>query len=139
MTTTWRDIAKQVIQQALAEAKAQGLDFNATKTYVNARYPFGERAYHPYKIWLSEMKRTFMACPKCGEALELLGNGDDGPHEDCWTCCTCGIEYPHAEFPLPKGYVQAARAIEARREREAQQARERALLMAWNAGEPIRV
>lgn len=58
-TKTWRDAARAVIQQALAEAQAQGLDAEATKRYVNSKYPFGERAYHPYKMWLSEMKNTF--------------------------------------------------------------------------------
>lgn len=58
-TKTWRDVARAVIQKALAEAEAQGLDADATKRHVNAAYPFGERAYHPYKIWLSEMKNTF--------------------------------------------------------------------------------
>lgn len=56
---TWRDIARAVIQQALIEAEAQGLDAEATRKHANAAYPFGQRAYHPYKIWLSEMKRTF--------------------------------------------------------------------------------
>lgn len=58
-TKTWRDVARAVIQKALAEAEAQGLDADATKRHVSAAYPFGERAYHPYKIWLSEMKNTF--------------------------------------------------------------------------------
>ena len=56
---TWRDAAKVAIQKALREAEAQGLDTEATHKHVNAAYPFGERAYHPYKIWLSEMKATF--------------------------------------------------------------------------------
>ena len=60
---TWRDAAKATIQKALQEAEAQGLDAKATHTYVNAAYPFGARAYHPYKIWLSEMKRTFSPKP----------------------------------------------------------------------------
>lgn len=58
-TKTWRDIARATIQQALIEAESQGLDQDATHKHVNAAYPFGARAYHPYKIWLSEMKRTF--------------------------------------------------------------------------------
>lgn len=60
---TWRDAAKVAIQKALQEAEAQGLDAEATRTHVNAAYPFGERAYHPYKIWLSEMKATFSPKP----------------------------------------------------------------------------
>lgn len=59
MAHTWRDSARAVIQAALAEAKAQGLDAAATKVYVNSKYPFGARAYHPYTIWLSEMQKTF--------------------------------------------------------------------------------
>lgn len=58
-TATWRDAARAVIQKALQEAEAQGLDAEATKHYVNAAYPFRQRAYHPYKFWLSEMQNTF--------------------------------------------------------------------------------
>ena len=25
---------------------------------MSAQYPFGERAYHPYKIWLDVVKKT---------------------------------------------------------------------------------
>jgi hypothetical protein len=56
---SWREIARATIQRALQEAESQGLDAEAKKKYVNSRYPFGEHAYHPYKIWLSEMKATF--------------------------------------------------------------------------------
>lgn len=67
-TKTWRDVAHAAIQKALAEAEAQGLDAEATKRHVNAAYPFGERAYHPYKIWLSEMKRTFNPVTKVAQS-----------------------------------------------------------------------
>ena len=56
---TWRDAAKAVIQQALEEAKSQCLSPEEMKKYVSSKYPFGARAYHPYKIWLSEMKAAF--------------------------------------------------------------------------------
>ncbi len=56
---TWRDAAKSAIQKALQEAEAQGLDAEATEKHVRAAYPFGPRAYHPYKAWLSELKATF--------------------------------------------------------------------------------
>ena len=58
-TKTWRDVARATIQTALQEAEAQGLDAAATKAYVNSCYPFGERAYYPYQVWLNEMKRAF--------------------------------------------------------------------------------
>lgn len=67
-TKTWRDIARRVIQEALVEAEEQSMDAATTKAYVNAHYPFGERAYHPYKIWLSEMKRAFNPAPEARPA-----------------------------------------------------------------------
>lgn len=48
----WRDHAEHVVKKALAEAEAQGLDEKATLALVDSRYPFGERAYHPYQMWL---------------------------------------------------------------------------------------
>lgn len=58
-TPTWRDMAQRAIKKALAEAEARCLGPDETKRYVNAAYPFGQRAYQPYKIWLSEMQHTF--------------------------------------------------------------------------------
>ena len=48
----WRNHAEHVIKAALAEAEAQGLDEKATLALVDIKYPFGERAYHPYQMWL---------------------------------------------------------------------------------------
>jgi hypothetical protein len=48
----WRTHAEKVITKALAEAEAQALDEKATLALVDSRYPFGERAYHPYQMWL---------------------------------------------------------------------------------------
>lgn len=71
-------------------------------------------------------------CPECGGELDLFANGDNGPADDCWSCEECGVNYPHSQFPLPKGYVK--RAIEAERERAktVQGEIERASLLAWN-------
>lgn len=71
-------------------------------------------------------------CPECGYELSLYANGDNGPQDDRWTCDTCCIEFPHSEFPLPKGYVKHAREIEAARELEYQQEEDRRKLNAWN-------
>ena len=48
----WYAHAASVIRRALAEAEAQGLDTEATQRLVDAAYPFGERRYHPYTMWL---------------------------------------------------------------------------------------
>ena len=60
---TWRDSAKAAIQKALQEAEAQGLDAEATRTYVNAAYPFGPREYWPYQAWLKAVRQA-LGLPK---------------------------------------------------------------------------
>ena len=77
-TKTWRDLARAAIQKALKEAEAQGLDAEATKAYVNSRYPFGERAYYPYQVWLSEMRRTFGGARPAQSDLEKLRDWIEG-------------------------------------------------------------
>lgn len=64
MMSHWKDTAERVIRKAMAEAKEQGLDFEATTKLVDSRYPFGERAYHPYKMWL-KVRRDLLR-PKMG-------------------------------------------------------------------------
>ena len=51
---SWRDIARPIIAKVLADTKQQ--DEKAIKAALFAAYPFGPREYHPYKIWLSEIK-----------------------------------------------------------------------------------
>lgn len=55
----WRQPARATIERVYNEGVTLGLAGDALKQHVNAAYPFGERAYHPYKIWLDEMKRKF--------------------------------------------------------------------------------
>lgn len=70
---TWREHARVVILQALQEAQAQGLDQKATLALIDSRYPFGERAYHPYKAWLSERRRLVVSPTTAqAQALERL-------------------------------------------------------------------
>lgn len=54
MNGTWRDIARPIIQKVLADT--QGMDEGAVKRALYEAYPFGERQYHPYKVWLDEIK-----------------------------------------------------------------------------------
>lgn len=51
---TWREYAKPVIQKVLAENA--GADLKTKKKALREAYPFGERKYHPYKIWCDEVK-----------------------------------------------------------------------------------
>ena len=50
----WRDYAAPIIAKVLKETKGQ--DEKAIKQALRDAYPFGERKYHPYKIWLDEIK-----------------------------------------------------------------------------------
>lgn len=71
-------------------------------------------------------------CPTCGTQLELYANGDNGPADDRWSCDTCGIEYPHTQFPLPAGYVAEARKAEQVEALARRQADDRWKLAMWN-------
>lgn len=54
MIGRWRAIARPIIARVLAETAGQPeRDIVAA---LREAYPFGERAYHPYKIWLDEIK-----------------------------------------------------------------------------------
>ena len=51
---SWRDTARPIIQRVLKET--EGKDENEIKKALKEAYPFGMRKYHPYKIWLDEIK-----------------------------------------------------------------------------------
>ncbi len=54
MSVSWRDAAAPVIAKALADTKGKP-EAEIRKALFDA-YPFGERAHHPYAVWLSEIK-----------------------------------------------------------------------------------
>lgn len=49
----WRLTARQVIGQVIAQNPE--LSGERLRAAVSDAYPFGDRARHPYKIWLSEV------------------------------------------------------------------------------------
>jgi hypothetical protein len=51
----WRSKAAPIITRVLEETKGKP-DAEIRKALHDA-YPFGPRKYHPYKIWLDEIKR----------------------------------------------------------------------------------
>ncbi len=54
-TSVWRNRAKVVVTRAIADGRLRGLEGKDLERHVSAAYPFGERAMHPYKIWLDEV------------------------------------------------------------------------------------
>lgn len=63
---SWRETSREIIYRVLTETKGQ--DEKAIRKALKDAYPFGERAMHPYKVWLDEIKvqrkkRTFGVRP----------------------------------------------------------------------------
>ena len=53
MKSSWREYAKPIIAKVIAEN--QGKDLREVRKALSQAYPFGQREYHPYKIWLDEI------------------------------------------------------------------------------------
>lgn len=51
----WRKEAAPVIRKVLMDT--QGKPEAEIRKALHDAYPFGQRAYHPYKIWLDEIQR----------------------------------------------------------------------------------
>ena len=49
----WRQQAAAAIREAHA-AVPEGADIKERMKAIDAAYPFGQRKYHPYKMWLIE-------------------------------------------------------------------------------------
>lgn len=52
---TWREASAPIIAKVIAETKSTNL--HLLKTRLREAYPWGQRKYHPYRIWLSEIER----------------------------------------------------------------------------------
>ncbi len=57
--STWRKQAAEVIGEVLDQCPdlQSDEDIKAARARLRAAYPFGEKAHHPYKIWLDEIAR----------------------------------------------------------------------------------
>lgn len=55
MSSKWREIAARTIQQVIDDNP--NLSAGELRKAISNAYPFGQRAHHPYKIWLDEVKR----------------------------------------------------------------------------------
>lgn len=54
----WRDCAKLIIADEIERCCSEGItDPQEIRRCIRDKYPFGERSHHPYKIWLSEVKK----------------------------------------------------------------------------------
>lgn len=51
----WREISMQVVSEVLEKTKGQSE--SEIRKALREAYPFGQRSLHPYKVWVSEIKR----------------------------------------------------------------------------------
>ena len=54
LQSRWRRIARPIIAKIIKEVGQE--DEKKLRRALLEAYPFGERKYHPYKIWLDEIK-----------------------------------------------------------------------------------
>lgn len=54
MKDTWRHSARPIIAQVIAANK--GKEEKEIRKALRDAYPWGERKYHPYKIWCDEVR-----------------------------------------------------------------------------------
>jgi hypothetical protein len=51
---TWREQARPIIETVIRDVGTS--DMKALKAALRDAYPFGLRAYHPYRIWCHEVR-----------------------------------------------------------------------------------
>ncbi len=77
MGATWRDNARPIIADVIKRVGSD--DEKALKKALREAYPYGERANHPYKIWLDEIKvqtgKKMKVNPKDTRQMELWSSG----------------------------------------------------------------
>lgn len=82
----WRQRACEVIGRVIARVGTS--DIKQLRRALQAAYPFGERAYTPYKMWLKEVnarlaplgsRQRFAQAQKQGE-FPLFKETASGPH-----------------------------------------------------------
>lgn len=55
MSSMWRTKARELVAEVLQQTK--GDDDGAVRRALREAYPFGNRRYWPYKVWLDEIHR----------------------------------------------------------------------------------
>ena len=64
----WRVYSREVISEVLAANK--GADIKTLRKALREAYPFGERKYTPYKIWLEECRKALAPAKWDGTLFE---------------------------------------------------------------------
>lgn len=84
----WREPAARVIRETLRKLPAN-TPLEQKRKAISAAYPFGERAMHPYKIWLSEVKRALGQEKKKSVKPRAYFDVADSPLGKFWIWVRC--------------------------------------------------
>lgn len=57
----WRQKAAPIIAEVIQRVGRE--DMKALRKALREAYPFGPRAYHPYRVWLDEIKCHLSSVP----------------------------------------------------------------------------
>jgi hypothetical protein len=83
----WRGKATPIVREVLA--RTAGQPEHAIKQALFDAYPFGERDYYPYKVWLDEIRRQRGKKRKKGPCR--CGHGHGSHRGACKAAdCSCG-------------------------------------------------
>jgi hypothetical protein len=67
--SSWREKSAAVIARVVAEVGTD--DQKALKKALFEAYPFGERQYHPYKIWCNERAKVLKSEPDSSAPMSV--------------------------------------------------------------------
>jgi hypothetical protein len=70
---SWQQVASPIIMRVIAECGTA--DMNLLRRKLRQAYPFGERKYHPYKIWCDEV-RSQLGLKRVGANRRKPGAGE---------------------------------------------------------------
>lgn len=72
---SWRDSARPKIAAVIREVGRD--DIKALRKALRDAYPYGERKYHPYKIWCDEIHRQLGTKSKDTKSLDMFKENPD--------------------------------------------------------------
>lgn len=85
-TASWRDRLRPIIADVIAEVGTD--DMKRLRKALRERWDFGPREYHPYKVWLDEIRvQLGLKRPKANAAA---GPPEPTPLFDEQRCRVCG-------------------------------------------------
>lgn len=79
---TWRDKARDVIEPVVRAGKEDGLTEAEIRRLLRPLYPFGERRWWPYKVWLDEIKVQLGTKKSPRERARMRDIDRHEPHPD---------------------------------------------------------